>query len=271
MNERFVDLSGGRCCYRRRPADGPTCLLVHGATVGGWEFDRVANRLGDIGIGSVCPDPFGHGRSERPRERYDLSFFARQLDEFLDVLGLDRVVVVGHSLGAAVGARFALQRPDRVRGLVLAAPLYDFISLHPTSRLLGWPVLGRVVVESVIVSGLRRRRRSRYGGIEGGVYLERFHEQLAEPGFARALHRLFRDGALANQRPLYGALRAMDIPHDLLRGERDNVCPAAHVDAIQQLTRAPIREIEHAGHSMLLTHPDPVTRVISEFVERVGP
>lgn len=244
--------------------------MLHGATVGGWEFDLVAERLGAKGVASVCPDLYGHGLSDRPRGRYGLELFARQVEELIDQLGLDDVFLVGHSLGAAVAAQIALRGHVEVNGLVLAAPLYDFESLHPMSRLLGMPLVGRMLVGSVIVPGLRRRRRRRYSPIEGGVFLEKFHEQLAMPGFAGALHRLFRDGLLDNQAALYRALETTDIPCDLLRGPGDNVCPPEHVDAVQALAKAPIREIEHAGHTMLLTHPEPVTRAIETFVREVG-
>ncbi len=244
--------------------------MLHGATVGGWEFDLVAERLGSKDVASVSPDLFGHGRSDRPRGRYDLERFARQIEELIKNLGLDDVYLVGHSLGAAVAVQIALRGRVGLKGLVLAAPLYDFESLHPMSRLLGWPVVGPALVGTVVLPGLRRRRRRRYAPIEGGVFLERFREQLAKPGFAGALHRLFRDGALDNQASLYRALEATDVPRHLLRGERDNVCPPEHVDVVQALADAPIREIEQAGHTMLLTHPDPVARAIETFIREVG-
>ena len=119
----FVRLSDGLCHYRldgRR--DGPPVLLIHGATVPGWEFDRFVPLLEAAGYRCVRPDLYGHGHSDRPRARYSHALFVRQLREFIATLALDRpMILIGHSLGAALAARLVAADPQRYAAMVLCA------------------------------------------------------------------------------------------------------------------------------------------------------
>ena len=68
---------------------------------------------------SSRPDLLGHGRSEKPRADYSVAGFANGMRDLLSVLEVDRVTVVGHSLGGGVAAQFAYQFPERCERLVL--------------------------------------------------------------------------------------------------------------------------------------------------------
>jgi pimeloyl-ACP methyl ester carboxylesterase len=69
----------------------------------------------------------GHGDSYRPASGYRARHFAGDLAAFLDTLGIDQAVIVGHSLGTQVAQRFAIEHPERTLGLVL-------IGGYPTMR-----------------------------------------------------------------------------------------------------------------------------------------
>lgn len=63
----------------------------------------------------------GHGDSDKPASGYGVEDFAGDVMEFLDVLGIERAVVGGHSGSCLVARRVALQRPECVAGLILEA------------------------------------------------------------------------------------------------------------------------------------------------------
>ena len=63
----------------------------------------------------------GHGNSARPRADYSVAAYANGMRDLLEVLGVERATVVGHSLGGGVAAQFAYQYPDRCERLVLVA------------------------------------------------------------------------------------------------------------------------------------------------------
>ena len=67
----------------------------------------------------VLYDLRGHGRSERPATGYGIEALVDELIGVLDISGLDRVRLVGHSFGGTLALAAALLHPERVGGLVL--------------------------------------------------------------------------------------------------------------------------------------------------------
>ncbi|WP_107773812.1 alpha/beta hydrolase [Nocardioides sediminis] len=97
-------------------ADAPTALLVHGITASHRSWRLVAERL--PGFRLVAPDLRGRGRSH-PEGDAGMVAHADDLVAVLDHLGIDRTVLVGHSMGAFVGLVMGDRHPDRVSRLVL--------------------------------------------------------------------------------------------------------------------------------------------------------
>jgi pimeloyl-ACP methyl ester carboxylesterase len=154
---RFVDVDGGRLHVLdlAPPTDSPTAaapcglwpaVLIHGASgnLGDLRLE-LGDRLAQTRRVALVDRP-GHGWSDRPGGEADASP-ARQaalIAQALDGIGLDRFVLVGHSLGGTVAAAFARAYPERVAGLVLLAAV-----THPWKGGLDWhynvgamPVIG---------------------------------------------------------------------------------------------------------------------------------
>ena len=75
---------------------------------------------------AVAFDVRGHGRSEPPKDsNYTIVAMAGDVSAVADTLGLDRFVLVGHSMGGGVALSYAGAHPDRVAGLVLLDPISD--------------------------------------------------------------------------------------------------------------------------------------------------
>ena len=75
---------------------------------------------------AVALDLRGHGRSEPPKDGdYTIAAMAGDIAAVVDTLGLDRFVLVGHSMGGGVALAYAGAHPDRVAGLVLVDPIGD--------------------------------------------------------------------------------------------------------------------------------------------------
>jgi pimeloyl-ACP methyl ester carboxylesterase len=102
--------SGGR--------EGLPLVLLHGYT-DSWR--SMAPLLASLPrrFRAIALSQRGHGDSGRPHGRYDIPQLADDLAAFLDHLGIDRAVIVGHSMGSLVAQRFALEQPRRVAALVL--------------------------------------------------------------------------------------------------------------------------------------------------------
>ena len=105
-------------------AQGETVLLLHGKNFSGAYWADTIRALTDAGHRVVVPDQIGFGKSSKP-ERFQYSFqaLATHTLSLLDTLGIDRVVVVGHSMGGMLAVRLALMAPDRVVRLALVNPI----------------------------------------------------------------------------------------------------------------------------------------------------
>ncbi len=269
--DRLVALGDGDCHFRLRgPEHGPLILMLHGATVPGWEYDRLAPLLHQAGYRTLVPDLYGHGLSARPRRAYDYDLFTRQIFELLTALGIEQPIdVFGHSMGAAVAARLAVQQPERIARLMLAAPLVNFTANTPLAMLLVPPLIGEALMSIYIKPMLRRRRRLRYRGIEDGRWVGMFVQQLRIPGTARAVLSLVRSGTLGDQRHCYRELNRQRHDAMLLRGDEDLVSTASQFEDLRALLpRAKVIEIARAPHAFVLTDPDKLAPHILDFFGR---
>ena len=120
---RFRTLHGYRRAYvQTGPLDGtkPVLLLVHGIGQDSSTWSQVLPDLARDHV-VIAPDLLGHGASAKPRADYAVGAYACGLRDLLTVLGVDRVTVVGHSLGGGVAMQFAYQFPERCERLVLVS------------------------------------------------------------------------------------------------------------------------------------------------------
>ncbi|MHC2998851.1 alpha/beta hydrolase [Microbacterium sp. HJ5] len=95
----------------------PSVLAIHGVTASHLAWPFVAERL--PGVRVIAPDLRGRGRSNAIEGSAGMAVHADDLAALLDALGVDRAVVVGHSMGAFVALVFAARHPGRVSRVVL--------------------------------------------------------------------------------------------------------------------------------------------------------
>ena len=144
----FIDIDGVDLHYVER-GEGPPVVLIHGNAVTHADFiasglmDRLARNHRVIAF-----DRPGFGHSSRPRDRlWTPAAQADLLRATLERLGVERPVVVGHSMGTMVAVAMALAYPENVRGLVLMGG-YFYPSLRVDALLtapVALPVLGDVM------------------------------------------------------------------------------------------------------------------------------
>lgn len=104
-------------------ANGKTAILFHGKNFGGYYWTNVIKALTDIGYRVVVPDQIGFGKSSKPFIHYSFHQLAAWNKKLLDTLGVQKAVVLGHSMGGMLATRFALLYPDRTEKLLLENPI----------------------------------------------------------------------------------------------------------------------------------------------------
>jgi pimeloyl-ACP methyl ester carboxylesterase len=121
-----VDRGDGLVLSGDVTGEGEPLVLVHGLTATRRNVVQGSRHLLDRGRMLVGYDARGHGESSPAPDRnaYEYADLAADLTAVLDARGIDRAVIAGSSMGAATATRFALDRPERVSGLVLITPAY---------------------------------------------------------------------------------------------------------------------------------------------------
>ncbi len=140
MREEEILLRGRQgCLCHWGPEDGPLVLCLHGILEHGAAWDGVATALADQGYHVIAPDLRGHGRSDHAGHNggYQLLDFLGDLDGLTTTLDTRPLVLVGHSMGAVLGAILTSLRPERVQRLVLIEPVVPAPgpSLEPATQL----------------------------------------------------------------------------------------------------------------------------------------
>jgi len=100
------------------PAKGPAIVCIHGLTANHTCWASVADVLSPAHR-LIAYDLRGRGESDKPDKGYSLAVHGDDLEGLLDHFGLEKAVLIGHSLGAHIAVRFAATRPQRVAKLVL--------------------------------------------------------------------------------------------------------------------------------------------------------
>ncbi|WP_118972455.1 alpha/beta fold hydrolase [Taibaiella koreensis] len=107
-----------------RKPNGRTVLLLHGKNFCGAYWEQTVRDLLKEGYRVVIPDQIGFGKSSKPhRIQYSFQLLALNTKAILDRLHIGKAIVVGHSMGGMLAARFALMFPELVEQLVLENPL----------------------------------------------------------------------------------------------------------------------------------------------------
>ncbi|KAF0849187.1 alpha/beta fold hydrolase [Nocardia caishijiensis] len=280
-NVRFVEVHGYRRAYRMA-GTGPPVLLIHGITdsSGTWApvFDALAEHYTVI-----APDLLGHGESAKPRADYAVAAYANGMRDLLSVLGVERVSVVGHSLGGGVAMQFAYQFPEKVERIALVCPAGMGAGVHPAFRLAtlagagpalmavtSWPVRTAVRAAIPLVTAI--------GGLGLGPdaeYVLRLYGGLAESGARNAFLRTIR--AAADRRGqtitmLDRGYLAAHLPTLVVGGTRDTVIPSGHATrAHLAFPGSRIEIFTGAGHFPHHFDPDRFVALIRQFIEETEP
>ncbi|MBI5502869.1 MAG: alpha/beta fold hydrolase [Deltaproteobacteria bacterium] len=208
------------------------------------------------------------GESERPRAPLTVGLYAAQVRALLDVLGIERAAVVGHSLGAMVATRLALDAAARVSRLVLINPA-GFQRLPLLLRAAGHAFLREPLLNALLPPLWR--------SMLGAVFCETNEHTR---GFVRNVETTYRrddihalSAVIAGLRrdflecDFLGALDRVAAPTLLVWGREDPLTPAAALrDTARRLPHFGVREIPRCGHMPIIERPALTAELIREHL-----
>ncbi|NIJ21460.1 pimeloyl-ACP methyl ester carboxylesterase [Sphingomonas naasensis] len=162
---KFADVPGACIHYvdLNPEAGGPAIVMVHGLMGQLRNFSHaLAGRLA-VDHRVILVDRPGWGHSQLHGPRPGIAAQAAMIAALIEQLELDKPLVVGHSMGGAVSLALGLNRPERVRGLALIAPLSQVVATVPApfKGLLAPPALHALLAWTVAVPvGVRKGKET---------------------------------------------------------------------------------------------------------------
>ncbi|MGB8404076.1 MAG: alpha/beta hydrolase [Mycobacterium sp.] len=272
--------------YRRAfrvAGSGPVILLIHGIGDNSTTWSTVQTKLAQR-FTVIAPDLLGHGKSDKPRADYSVAAYANGIRDLLSVLDVERVTVVGHSLGGGVAMQFAYQFPQLVERLILVGAggvTKDVnIALRIASLPLGTEALALLRIPLVLpaLQAVGRIGGTIFGSTGMGRDLPdmlRILTDLPEPTASSAFARTLR--AVVDWRGqvvtmLDRCYLTESIPVQLVWGSKDSVIPVAHAHLAQSAMPGSQLEIfDSSGHFPFHDDPDRFVEVVEKFVDSTEP
>jgi pimeloyl-ACP methyl ester carboxylesterase len=260
---------------------GPPLLLIHGIGDSSETWRPVISALARKHL-VIAPDLLGHGRSAKPRADYSVAAYANGMRDLLGVLGIDRVTLVGHSLGGGVAMQFAYQFPERTERMVLVSsggagrgvsPLLRAATLPGASlALAGLQLPGSRVVAAAAVALL--------GRLDTGLGLDapdlrRVVDALPDARSRAAFIRTLR--AVVDWRGqvvtmLDRCYLARGLPTMLIWGSRDSVLPVGHAhQAHAAMPGSRLEIFDGAGHFPFRTDRHRFVSLLEDFCATTEP
>ena len=243
----YVLLSDGITTYQvlNRASSSMTIAFIHGATIGSLTYMPLARELASRGHRVIIFDGFGRGLSDRIRQQpLSMAVLVRQLRELLRHLGVERVVLYGTSLGAAIAARFGACHPELVLAIGFEAPLlqpppsWSLMLLGMAARSV--PPLGRWLARMVMVPLILERGECLGEGEEERQMTAHFRMQFTVEGHeADLLTLLTGDAVRADRMPDHAAIGVAGVPVHFAYALDDREMPRAVVEAAVALHRQP--------------------------------
>ena len=279
---QFRTIHGYRRAYRVA-GSGPALLLIHGIGDNSTTWGTVQTKLAQR-FHVIAPDLLGHGKSDKPRADYSIAAYANGMRDLLAVLDIDRVTVVGHSLGGGVAMQFAYQFPQLVDRLILVGAggvTKDVnIALRGASLPMGSEALALLRLPLVIPALQIVGRLA--GTILGSTGLGRdlpdvlrILADLPEPTASSAFTRTLR--AVVDWRGqvvtmLDRCYLTKSVPVQLIWGDRDSVIPVSHARMAHAAMPGSRLEIfDRSGHFPFHDDPDRFVEVVEQFIDSTEP
>jgi len=272
--------------YRRAfriAGSGPAILLIHGIGDNSTTWSSVQSALAQR-FTVIAPDLLGHGKSDKPRADYSVAAYANGMRDLLSVLDIDRVTVIGHSLGGGVAMQFAYQFPQLVERLILVGAggvTKDVnFALRIASLPMGSEALGLLRLPLVLdaVQALGRIAGFAIGSTGLGRDLPqmlRILKDLPEPTASSAFARTLR--AVVDWRGqvvtmLDRCYLTESVPVQLIWGSHDSVIPVSHARlAHAAMPGSQLEIFEGSGHFPFHDDPDRFVEIVERFIDSTEP
>ena len=251
-----------------------SAVALHGFALNCHSFDEVAPALSDQ-LHWYALDQRGHGHSDRAAELGDYSrdHMADDIREFIEAQGLDRPVVLGHSMGGMNAMTFAARHPEQLRALVLidvgpgvsvdgVQQVRQFVAgPYELESLDAWVEMTHKYYPFRSKEGIRKRLAVSLRETPEGKMAKMFDERFREADFL---------GVADSRAGIWETAKALTVPTLLLHGEKSPVLKQEQAEEFaEQVPVVRLVTIPEAGHSVAGDQPEAFVEAVRDFLNDV--
>ncbi|AZC16990.1 MULTISPECIES: alpha/beta fold hydrolase [Pseudomonas] len=242
---------------------GEPLLLVHGLGSSAQDWEKQVPELATR-YRLIIPDVRGHGRSDKPRERYSIPGFAADLMALVEHLGLGPVHYVGLSMGGMIGFQLAVDQPHLFKSLCIvnSAPevklrsaddYWQWFKRWSMSRLLSMAAIGKALGQRLFPkpeqAELRQKMAERWARNDKRAYLASF-DAIVGWGVQERLGRI-------------------TCPTLVVSADHDYTPVALKEAYVKLLPHAQLVVIEDSRHATPLDQPQRFNQTLLHFINTV--
>jgi proline-specific peptidase len=282
MIDLFADVNGIKICYEIKGKGDPV-LLVHGFSDRKEHWRAQFHTLSEY-FKVIRFDNRGAGKSDRPDMSYTMELFADDIAGLLDFLHIEKVNIIGHSLGGMIVQNFALKYPQRIIKIVL---INTIAGVTPPGTP---PDQGIEIYKRNQIAGIKAREKDPINAFLKGAkhsYSRDFWKQMNE-NTKKKFHNIWSVEDLVEEKTKFGP-NVGDIKHQaealsthntyerlheieretlIIAADKDKTCPMLMNKKIHELLpNSKFIVVEKAGHQSILEYPHLINSHIVEFLK----
>lgn len=251
--------------YEGGPADGETILMIHGFGANRDNWLRFARHF-TARYHVIALDLPGFGESSKPDASYDVATQTERVQAFIAALGIDKLHLIGNSMGGHIAALYAARYPQQV----LSLALLDNAGVTAPNQSELFQRLERGESNPLVV-----RNAADFENLMNFVFV-------APPPLPDALKQHFAEQAMANSAhydkifaqlreryvPLEPELPKITAPTLLLWGDRDRVLDVSSIEVMQPLLRkSSVVIMKDCGHAPMIERPEETAKHYQDFLD----
>lgn len=241
---------------------GQPVILLHG-WLGSWGYWLKTMETLKNQYRCYALDFWGFGDSGKRRSSYYVNDFVGLVDQFMDRLGIEAAPIVGHSMGGTVALALAINKPERVRRVIVVGSPVVGNSLNIFLRLAGKPWIASIVWRLPTALNLGIKLFSPYVVKDAPEWYEMITRDISRT----TLEAFFSSIGSLHETDLRPQLPKVSAPVMGIYGVGDNVVHPNQANVISQRAAfSRVKIMSYSGHFPMLDEPQAFNEQLAEFL-----
>ncbi|RPH58985.1 MAG: alpha/beta fold hydrolase [Chloroflexi bacterium] len=256
--------------YYEIHGSGSPLVLISGLGYPAWEWHKMAPHLAEK-FQVITFDNRGVGQSDKPAGPYTASMLAADVAGLLDAFGVEKAVILGHSMGGFIAQAFALEYPQRISKLILCSTNFGGPHHVPITAE-AMAVLSDVTSDPVtrFKNGLVVSTAPGFAEAHPEIIQEWLEWRLANPVDVASYQSQMAIGLglLAEAASFEHKLPQISVPTLILFGAHDKVVPPANADLMaSKIQGSQVVILPGAGHFFPIEVPAQAAEAVIQFAK----